>query len=39
MVNYDSIDEPTTNEKTIELPNNVKPDYGHAKNKLVYLNC
>jgi transposase len=33
----DIIDEPTTNERTLELPNNVQPDYGHAKNKRVDL--
>ena len=36
---YDTeiIDKTTTAERTLELPNNVKPDYGHAKNKRVDL--
>ena len=33
----DIIDEPATNERTLEIPSNVKPDYGHAKNKRVDL--
>ena len=33
----DIVDKATTNERTLELPNNVKPDYGHAKNKRVDL--
>lgn len=33
----DIIDEPITDERTLELPSNVKPDYGHAKNKRVDL--
>lgn len=29
----DIVDEPTTNERRLELSNNVRADYGHAKNK------
>lgn len=33
----DTVDEIATNERRLELPNNVQPDYGHAKNKRVDL--
>ena len=35
---YDTDDEvPTENHRTLKLPDNVKPEYGHAKNKRVDL--
>ena len=36
--NYDTDDEvQTVNHRTLKLPDNVKPEYGHAKNKRVDL--